>query len=454
MSTSIAKIPIILNKLTFLSNPNGGVQIKAISDPSSNTIWMTVREISRLFERDEWSMDQLIKRIIQDGLLIDEAVTCIMQVTASDGKVYKTRHFNFDVVIAVGYRVTGDKAALFQKWANETLRSVAVNGYSIDADAIMADSKRFMSYVHATKDIRTKDSHTVRMITDIIATSTDYVKNSLVSKDIIMAIHRMLHVAVHGHTAMELLYARADHTKPLMGMLSYLGERPAKRDVLVAKNYMTFEEITKMDRLTSRILSMLEDIQVKSTEMVMHDWVCRIHAILDLTNEDTSCRYSKVKWVTVMNHLSMQLAMYIDRLKDEPVCVYPRMSKQFIIDIRKSRITLHDLLKQVVDPTEFTSEEMISCLDIMISIMIDSIDGSSQDSATAATAAILSNEYIQQFKSFSPLYDSGCNAIGIAALSVILDAMLQLDPANEIKHYTASTLEILYDACTVAIYYD
>ena len=268
------------------------------------TIWLTQRMMSELFDVSTKTINEHLQNIYASGELDREATTRKFRIVQTEGTRQVNRevdHYNLDAVISVGYRVNSIKATEFRRWATQVLKQFAIRGYVIDKkrmeNGAYLGEDYFERLLEEIREIRLSERRFYQKITDIYATSVDYDKNSPMSKQFFATVQNKLHFAITGHTAMELITSRADSKKPNMGLTSWEGSPDGKilaSDVKVAKNYLTKEELDSLGRIVSAFLDLAEDFAKRKVPMTMRDWATRLDGFLQLTGREVLQNAGKV----------------------------------------------------------------------------------------------------------------------------------------------------------------
>lgn len=266
-----------------------GIEVRLQND----TIWLSQKLMAVLFDCSTDNISLHLKNIFNDGELKQEAVTEEFSVTASDGKNYKTKHYNLDAIIAIGYRVNSKRATAFRQWATNVLRDYAIRGYIIDKERMkngtFFNQNYFDSLLEEVREIRASERIFYQKITDIYATAFDYEPNSKITLDFFATVQNKLHFAIHHHTAAELIVTRADCKKEHMGLVSWKNApngKILKRDVSIAKNYLTEKELRGLDRVVSMYLDYAETQAERHIPMTMEDWAKKLDAFLQFNEYD------------------------------------------------------------------------------------------------------------------------------------------------------------------------
>jgi hypothetical protein len=257
--------------------------------------------MAALFDCSTDNISLHLKNIFADGELDEVSVTENFSVTAADGKNYKTKHYNLDAIIACGYRINTKRATAFRQWATSVLRDYALRGYVIDRkrmeNGAFLDEDYFEHLLAEVREIRLSERRFYQKITDIYATAMDYNKNAPVTKEFFAKVQNKLHYAIHGHTAAELIYERADADKEHMGLTTWENSpkgKIVKTDVSIAKNYLTEAELASLGRIVNAYLDLAEDRAKKHIPMTMEDWAKRLDRFLEADDRDILTNSGKI----------------------------------------------------------------------------------------------------------------------------------------------------------------
>jgi len=261
-----------------------GIEVRV----QDGTIWLSQKLMATLFDCSADNISLHLKNIFADGELGENSVAEDFSVTAADGKNYRTKHYNLDAIIAVGYRVNGRRATAFRQWATAVLRDYALRGYVIDRkrmeNGAFLDEDYFEHLLAEIREIRLSERRFYQKVTDIYATAMDYNKNAPMTKEFFAKVQNKLHYAVHGHTAAEVVYDRADATKEHMGLTTWRNAphgKIVKTDVSIAKNYLTGAELESLGRIVNAYLDLAEDRAKRHIPMTMEDWAKRLDRFLE-----------------------------------------------------------------------------------------------------------------------------------------------------------------------------
>lgn len=252
------------------------------------TVWLTQKKMADLFQKDVRTISEHIQNIFEEGELKPESVIRKFRITAADGKSYDTQHYNLDVIISVGYRVRSHRGTQFRIWATERLREFIVKGFVMDDERLKraGGGNYFDELLARIRDIRSSEKVFWRKVLDIYATSIDYDPNTETSRRFFATLQNKMHWAAHGQTAAEVVYQRADAEKENMGLTSWSGNVPTKKEAAIARNYLTSEELDILNRIVSSYLEFAELQALQRKPMYMKDWAAKLDDFLKLTGRE------------------------------------------------------------------------------------------------------------------------------------------------------------------------
>ena len=263
------------------------------------TVWLTQKFITELFDKSKSTISEHIKAIFEEGELDEEVVVRKFRTTtkhgAIDGKTQErdVKYYNLDMIISVGYRVNSKKATQFRQWATRVLKEFAIKGFVIDKKRMENESflgkHYFDELLEVIREIRLSERKFYQKITDIYATSIDYNKDDETTKKFFAKVQNKLHYAIHGHTAAELIVNRANSNKEYMGLTSWEDAPEGKilpKDVVVAKNYLSGDELDSLGRVVSAYLDLAEERAKRNIPMTMEDWAKRLDLFLEFDDRE------------------------------------------------------------------------------------------------------------------------------------------------------------------------
>lgn len=267
----------------------------------NETIWLSQKLMAVLFDCSTDNISLHLKNIFKSGELNENSVTEEFSVTATDGKNYKTKHYNLDAIISVGYRVNSGKATQFRQWATSILRDFAIRGYVLDKERLkngtFLNQEYFDHLLAEIREIRASERRFYQKITDIYSTAVDYASDAETTKTFFATVQNQLHFAIHGHTAAEVIVERANSEKDNMGLTTWKNApkgKILKTDVSIAKNYLTEKELKQLDRFVTMYLDYAETQAEQNIPMTMDDWAKRLNAFLQFNQKDILKNAGKV----------------------------------------------------------------------------------------------------------------------------------------------------------------
>lgn len=301
--------------LTFVaSSGNGGLE--AIY--ADENVWLTQKMMATLYDVDIRTINYHLKKVFSDSELQENSVIRKFWITASDGKNYDTQHYNLSAIIAVGYKVNSERAVQFRKWATTIVEEFAVKGFAMDDERLKNDGsilgkKYFEEQLQRIREIRLSERKFYQKITDIYATALDYDVTAQATKRFFATVQNKLHWAIHGQTAAEMIVGRADAEKKNMGLTTWTDAprgKIQKFDVVVAKNYLSDDEMEQLERLVSSYLDLAEDMAKRLIPMTMKDWEIRLNRFLELTDRGVLQDAGKISAEIAKTHAESEFEKY------------------------------------------------------------------------------------------------------------------------------------------------
>ncbi|MGB8370646.1 MAG: virulence RhuM family protein [Limisphaerales bacterium] len=252
----------------------------------NETVWLTQKLMAELFQKDVRTVNEHIQNIFEEGELMPGATIRKFRIVQPEGARQVTReieHYNLDVIISVGYRVKSHRGTQFRQWATQRLREYIVKGFTLDDERLKQGGTRneyFDELLQRIREIRLSERNFYRKICDIYRTSVDYDPAVKMTRRFFQTVQNKMHWAVHGHTAAEVIHARANAVKPHMGLTSWQGAKVRKPDVAIAKNYLTEDELKKLGLIVTQYLDFAELQALERRPMTMRDWLAKLDAFL------------------------------------------------------------------------------------------------------------------------------------------------------------------------------
>lgn len=301
--------------MTFIAaSGQGGVEA-VYADES---IWVTQKMMGVLYDVNVRTVNEHLKKIFADSELQEDSVIRKFRITASDGKNYNTQHYSLPAIIAVGYKVNSERAVQFRKWATGIIEQFTIKAYVMDDERIMAGGsvltdQYFEEQLQRVREIRLSERKFYQKITDIYATALDYDVTAQATKRFFATVQNKLHWAIHGQTAAEVVYHRADADQPNMGLTSWKdapGGKIQKFDVVIAKNYLTEPEMAQLSRLVNAYLDVAEDMAQRKIPMTMQDWETRLNRFIEATDREVLQDAGKVTAEIAKAHAECEFEKY------------------------------------------------------------------------------------------------------------------------------------------------
>ena len=301
--------------LTFVAaSGQGGVEA-VYADES---IWLTQKMMGVLYDVETHTINYHLKKVFSDSELEEVSVIRNFRTTAADGKNYNTKHYKLTAIIAVGYKVNSERAVQFRKWATGIIEQFTIKAYVMDDERIKAGGsilteQYFEEQLQRIREIRLSERKFYQKITDIYATAIDYDVTAQATKRFFATVQNKLHWAIHGQTAAELVYHRADAGQTNMGLTSWkdapLG-KIQKFDVAVAKNYLAEFEMAQLSRLVNAYLDVAEDMAQRKIPMTMQDWETRLNRFIEATDREVLQDAGKVTAEIAKAHAESEFEKY------------------------------------------------------------------------------------------------------------------------------------------------
>lgn len=320
------------NEILIYQSENGmtKIDVKIIDE----TIWLTQAQLCELYQTSKSNVSEHIKHIFEEGELDQEEVVRKFRTTGGDGKIYNVIHYNLDMIISLGYRVKSAIATNFRRWATERLKEYMIKGFTLDDERLkqLGGGNYWKELLDRIRDIRSSEKVMYRQVLDLYATSVDYNPKSAESIAFFKMVQNKLHYAAHGHTAAELIYERADAEKPFMGLNTFTGDFPTKKDIVVAKNYLDEKELKVLNNIVSGYFDFAEIQAMRHNPMYMSDYVEHLDNILKATGEKRLEGAGKVSHAQAMAKANEEYQKYqtqnLSPVEEEYLSVIRGLEKQ------------------------------------------------------------------------------------------------------------------------------
>ncbi len=279
-------------------------------------VWLTQAQLVELFQSSKANISEHIKNIYEEGELDEESTVRKFRTVQIEGERSVTRntvHYNLDMIISLGYRVKSKIATNFRRWATERLKEYMIKGFTMDDERLknLGGGNYWKELLDRIRDIRSSEKVMYRQVLDLYATSVDYDPKSQESISFFKLVQNKLHYAAHGHTAAEVIYNRADAEKPFMGLTTFSGDFPTVKDIGIAKNYLTEDELRILNSIVSGYFDFAEVQAMRHNPMYMSDYVEHLDNVLKTTGERLLTDAGKVSHIQAIEKAKQEYQKYI-----------------------------------------------------------------------------------------------------------------------------------------------
>ncbi|WP_211090523.1 virulence RhuM family protein [Nesterenkonia sedimenti] len=302
--------------MTFVAATGGDEQSFEMRYEDEN-VWLTQKMMAELYGVSVPTINEHLKRVFDDGELSQESVIRKFRITAADGKSYNTKHYNLQMIVAVGFKVNNSRAVQFRKWAGQVVKDYTIQGWVMDADRLksghMFTDEYFDRQLELIREIRASERKFYQKVTDLYATAFDYDPAAATTQEFFALVQNKLHWATHRHTAAELIVERADAERENMGLTSWAGAPDGKivrSDVSIAKNYLTRQELDFLHRLVTMYLDFGEFQASRKVPMSMQDWAERLDGFLEFNGTEILTGPGKISAEQAKLHAETQFDRY------------------------------------------------------------------------------------------------------------------------------------------------
>ncbi len=306
----------------------------------NETVWLTQKLMAELFQTTVPNINMHLKNVFEEGELAADSVIKDFLITAADGKNYRTKFYNLDAIISVGYRIKSSVATRFRQWATQHIREYIVKGFVLDDERLKnpdAPFDYFDELLKRIQDIRTSERRFYQKITDIYATSTDYDPTDERSILFFQTVQNKMHWAITGKTAAEIIVERADSKKPTMGLANWRGTKPRKQDVSIAKNYLNEDELSPLNNLTEQYLVFAEGQAMRRIPMYMKDWIEKLHGFLQLNDRNILDHAGKISHHLAVEKAESEYEKYNNFKNNEIESDFDKATKGLMSSSKKAR---------------------------------------------------------------------------------------------------------------------
>jgi hypothetical protein len=310
-----------MDKGQFLlyQTPNGDSQIEV--KLQDDTVWLSLDQMAELFQRNKSTISRHIKNVLEDGELQEEATIANFATVQNEGtrKVERViAYYNLDMIISVGYRVHSYRGVQFRIWATKILKEYIVKGFAMNDDLLKraGGGNYFDELLARIRDIRSSEKVFYRKVLEIYALSIDYDPRVEMTQKFFKTVQNKMHYSVHGHTAAEIIYERADAEKDFMGLTTWSGAMPSKPEAEIAKNYLTHEEIKSLNRIVSLYLDFAEMQAEEHRPMYMKDWINILDDFLRISRKDILTHAGKISAKLAKEKADQEYDKFKERTKN------------------------------------------------------------------------------------------------------------------------------------------
>lgn len=308
-----------MDKGQFLlyQTPDGDSQIEV--KLQNDTVWLSLDQMAELFQRNKSTISRHIKNVLEDGELEEKSVVAFFATTAADSKTYSVAYYNLDMIISVGYRVHSYRGVQFRIWATKVLKEYIVKGFAMNDDLLKraGEGNYFDELLARIRDIRSSEKVFYRKVLEIYALSIDYDPRVEMTQKFFKTVRNKMHYSVHGHTAAEIIYERADSEKDFMGLTTWSGAMPTKPEAEIAKNYLTHEEVKSLNRIVSLYLDFAEMQAEEHRPMYMKDWINILDDFLRISRKDILTHAGKISAKLAKEKADHEYDKFKERTKND-----------------------------------------------------------------------------------------------------------------------------------------
>jgi len=297
------------------------------------TVWLNRHQMADLFDRDIKTIGKHINNTFNEEELNKNSVVAKFATTAEDGKTYQVEYYNLDVIISVGYRVKSPQGTKFRQWATKRIHEYIVKGFTMDDERLKqegARSRYFEELLQRVRDIRSSERNFYQKITDIYALSIDYKKDDELTKEFFATVQNKIHYAIHGKTAAEMINERVDAKKPFLGLTNFKGDYITVRDVGIAKNYLSEEELKQLNLIVSLYLDFAELQATNGRLMKMYDWVKKLDDFLQISEKEILTNAGKTSHKKAIDKAKAEYEKYRKEASNKHISDFDREMKKLL----------------------------------------------------------------------------------------------------------------------------
>ncbi len=300
-----------------------------------DSVWVTQEHMAQLFGKAKSTINEHIGNIYKEGELEKEQTT--QKIGNSEFQQKAPLYYNLDVIISVGYRVKSPQGTQFRIWATKRIHEYIVKGFTMDDDRLKqegARSRYFEELLQRIRDIRSSERNFYQKVTDIYVTSVDYNKDEEQTKLFFATVQNKMHYAIHGQTAAEMIYSRANSEKPYLGLTNYPGNYITQRDISIAKNYLTEDELKQLNLIVSMYLDFAELQATNGRLMKMKDWVQKLDDFLKVSEKNLLTNAGKISHQKAINKTKAEYEKYRKKEGEKYISDFDREMKKLENEVK------------------------------------------------------------------------------------------------------------------------
>ncbi len=319
------------SEIIIYTDTNGATKLQVQLE--DDTVWLTQDQMAMLFGKAKSTINEHIKNIYTEGEL--EKKQTLKKFGISEFQQKAPNYYNLDVIISVGYRVKSVQGTKFRQWATKRIHEYIVKGFTMDDDRLKqegARSRYFEELLQRIRDIRSSERNFYQKTTDIYATSIDYKNDDALTKEFFATVQNKMHYAIHGQTAAEMISQRVDADKPFLGLTSFQGKYITTRDITIAKNYLSEDELKQLNLIVSMYLDFAELQATNGRLMKMHDWIQKLDDFLRISEKDLLTDAGKVSHKKAVEKAKMEYKKYRKAEDKKHISDFDREMKKLLKD--------------------------------------------------------------------------------------------------------------------------
>ena len=325
------------SEIIIYTAPDGTTKLQVQLE--DETVWLTQEQMAMLFGKAKSTINEHVKNIYAEKEL-EESQT-LKKFGISEFQQKAPNYYNLDVIISVGYRVKSPQGTKFRKWATKRIHEYIVKGFTMDDDRLKqegARSRYFEELLQRIRDIRSSERNFYQKVTDIYTTSIDYKNDDASTKEFFATVQNKMHFAIHGQTAAEMINNRVDAGKPFLGLTNFKGTYITTRDIGIAKNYLSEDELKQLNLIVSLYLDFAELQATNGRLMKMHDWIQKLDDFLKISEKELLINAGKVSHQKAIGKAKFEYEKYRKAEDGKYISDFDREMKKILIDLSNSSI--------------------------------------------------------------------------------------------------------------------